>query len=194
MKPFILVQVEIPHTPVINKAHPGIWCGRGEVVTKRKNKVFAAKLLPRGSVPPSESPVCTHSYTLTHTYMCMLSLTYTQTHPTHVLLTRAYTFTPSHSNTLTAHSWCTRHTHTCRHACTHSYALRIHTSSHSHIHSHSDTNPHAHTRMSSHTHIHVLTRTRVCSQPSPTPRWLVCSQAADSASVRRAESRTRTGG
>lgn len=95
----------------------------GEVVTNRNNKVFAAKLLPGGSVPPSESPVCT----LTHTHMCMLSLTYTQTHPTHILLTHAYTFAPSHSNTLTQHIHGAQDTHTRADTLAHIHMLSGHT-------------------------------------------------------------------
>lgn len=128
---------------------------------------------------------CVHTsiHTHTHTYMCILSLTYTQTHPA------CFAHTCIHIHTLTLKHTDSSHgaqdTRTRADTLAHIHMLSGYTSSHSHIHSHSDTNPHAHTHMSSHTHSHVLTRTGVFpTQPSPTPRWWVCSQAADSASVR----------
>lgn len=97
--------------------------------------------------------------------------------------THSHTQAHAPSNTLTAHSWCTTHTatHLCRHTCTCSHALRAHTSSCSH------------TCVLTCTHIRVLTRTRVCFQPPPTPSCLVCSQAADSTAVGKAESQTQQG-
>lgn len=169
MKPFILVQAEIPHTPVINKAHPGTWCGWGEVVTNRNNKVFAAKLLPGGSVPPSESPVCTHS----HTHMWMLSLTYTQTHPTHILLTHAYTFAPSHSNTLTQHIHGAQDTHT--HVQTRLPTFICSQDTHLLSQSHILTFRHSHvlmlTHVPPHTHTHTFMYSHACGcVPNRHPR------------------------
>ena len=182
MKPFILVQVETPHTPVINKALPGTWCGRGEVVTNRKNKVFAAKLLPGGSVPPSESPVCTHSHTLTHThtYMWMLSYThiceYMYTHmytliysymcthiysnklTQHTFCSCMHTHLHPHTHTDKAHSWCTRHTHPCADALAHIHMLSEHTPpltvtyTHSHILMLTHVCPHTHTHTFTYSH------------------------------------------
>ena len=128
-------------------------------------------------------------YTHAHAYVHALTHIYSNSPNTHFAHTCIHICTLTLKHTDTAHSWCARHTHTCRHACAHSYALRTHTSSHSHIHSHLDTHTSScsHTYLLTHTHSRVLTRTRVCSQPSPTPSWLVCSQAADSTSARRAE-------
>ena len=215
MKPFILVQVETPHTPVINKALPGTWCGRGEVVTNRKNKVFAAKLLPGGSVPPSESPVCTHSHTLTHicgcshilTYVsiciliCILSythicaLTYTQINSPNTHFAHACIHICTLTLTLTKHTYGAQDTHTHVQTRLHTFTCSQNTHLLSQSHTHTHTASCSHTCVLTHTHTHSRTHTHAGVFPTVTHAQLVSlSQAADSTSVRRAASRTRAGG